>query len=191
MCVPGAATAEIVAGPSLLDSASAAAAIGAVAAAAAVAAACAAGAAATAAAMIQPPYLSLLPISMLPLPWLSLLLLLLPSLSWPPASAAAAAAGAAAAAASAAATYAVTALPLLLQPLPLPQQRPATTESQPDLSGPSYARRRRKRRGAGHSAGTLAPTRNPRTSLSFGSSKYQAGPSTARTSATDFDGFTS
>ena len=39
--------------------------------------------------------------------------------------------------------------------------------------------------------GTLAPTRNPRTSLSFGSSKYQAGPSTARTSATDFDGFTS
>jgi hypothetical protein len=100
--------------------------------------------------MIQPPYLSLLPISMLPLPWRSLLLLLLLSLSWPPASAAAAAAGAAAAAASAAATYAVTALPLLLQPLPLPQQRPATTESQPDLSGPSYARRRRKRRGAGH-----------------------------------------
>ena len=148
--MPGAATAEIVAGPSLLDSASAAAAIGAAAAAAAVAAACAAGAAATAAAMIQPPYLSLLPISMLPLPWWSLLLLLLLSLSWPPASAAAAAAGAAAAAASAAATYAVTALPLLLQPLPLPQQRPATTESQPDLSGPSYARRRRKRRGAGH-----------------------------------------
>ena len=46
-------------------------------------------------------------------------------------------AAAAAAASSAAATYAVTALPLLLQPLPLPQQRPATTESQPDLSGPS------------------------------------------------------
>ena len=77
----GAATAEIVAGPSLLDSASVAATIGAAAAAAATVIAYAAGAAATAAALIQLIYLSLLPISMLPLPWLSLLLLLLlPSL---------------------------------------------------------------------------------------------------------------
>ena len=85
-------------------------------------------------------YLSLLPFSVLQS---SLLLLLLPSLSRPPASAAAAAA--AAAAASAAATYAVTALPLLLQLLQLPQQRPFPSESQPDLSGSSYAGRRRKR----------------------------------------------
>ena len=81
VCVPGTATAEIVAAPSLLDSASVAAAIGVSAAAAAVVIAYAAGAAATTAAMIQPPYLSLLPISMLPLPWRSLLLLLLLSLS--------------------------------------------------------------------------------------------------------------
>ena len=62
----GTATSEFVAGPSLLDSASVAAA--AAADAAAVAIAYAAGAAATAAALIQPLYLSLLPIPVLPLP---------------------------------------------------------------------------------------------------------------------------
>ena len=163
--MPGAATAEIVAGPSLLDSASAAAAIGAVAAAAAVAAACAAGAAATAAAMIQPPYMSLLPISMLPLPWRSLLLLLL----------------------------------LLLRPMLSPPCRCCCNRCRYHSNAQLLRNRSQTyldhhtldAAGNDEERGTLAPTRNPRTSLSFGSSKYQAGPSTARTSATDFDGFTS
>ena len=137
--------------------------------------------------MIQPPYLSLLPISMSPLPWLSLLLLLLlPSLSCGP--------------------------PPLLLPLPLLLL--LLLLLRPMLSLPcrcccnrcryhSNAQLLRNRSqtyldhhtlnaaGNDEERGTLAPTRNQRPSPSFGSSKYQAGPSTARTSAMDSDCFTS
>ena len=185
VCVPGTATAEIVAGPSLLDSKSVAVASGAALAAAAVAIAYAAGAAATATDLIQLLYLSLVRLQCCtrrgclccccccrrclgPPPLLLLLLLSLLLL-------------------------------LLLQPMLSLPCRCCCNRCR--YHSNAHLLRNRSQiyldhhtldaAGNDEERGTLAPTRNRRPSLSFGSSKYQAGPSTALASATDSDCFTS